>query len=81
MDRCNKIANRIVLRAGNCTCHVGDVRIYVNNIDFPYFSIAYNNVEVYSMNDKIYQAEIRKPRGIILFNLYLWLREINKIVK
>jgi len=81
MDGCNKIANQIVVRVGNCTCSVEDVKVYVSTDGYPYFSIAYNNVEVYSINNKIYKVEIREPHGIVLFNIYLWLREIDRIVK
>jgi len=76
MKKCNKIANDIVRRGGEDT-YIG-IRIYKGGGPSNYFSITHGGATVYSIYNKIYKVEICNPRGIVHFNLRLWLMEIDR---
>ena len=46
-----------------------------------YFSLENNGIKVYIIRGEIERIEIKNPRGIILFNLRLWLLNIDRITK
>lgn len=86
---CYKIARRIMdrIRCGDekyrtqSSAIYHDVWYYDDSAKGEYFSISYHGVIARIMNGKLYKIEIEHPRGLVIFNLYLWLLETYKIVK
>ena len=85
---CYKIARRIMRRirerVGYHKVGHGTYRrvIYYDNPDgFEYFTLSYDGVAVKAMKGNLYMLEISDPRGIVLFNLRLWLLKLDRMTK
>jgi len=57
------------------------VRYYNDSRGSEYFCLKHGGVEILVFRGNITKIEIKNPRGIILFNLRLWLLETYKLVK
>lgn len=85
---CYEIARRIMDKVrkmpqymkGHSTSFRG-ISYYDSMDSLEYFTIHYSGIRALVMKGEIYKLEISDPRGIVLFNLRLWLLEIDRMTK
>jgi len=46
-----------------------------------FFTLKYDGAEIFVARGEIYKIELPSPRGIVQFNLRLWLLKLHRIVK
>ncbi len=86
---CYKIARRIMDRIRKQMCYDAQTtKIYhkVEYCDLPtpsheFFTLAYDGTMIYVSCGKIYKLELKDPRGIIHFSLYLWLKQLDRMTR
>jgi len=54
------------------------ITYYDNSDDYTYFTLRYSGISVNVSGDAMIKLEIENPRGIVYFDLYLWLMEIKR---
>ena len=85
---CYEIAKRIMRRLrlqsdyryAKCITH-SKLEYYDDSINIEYFRLEVDDVKVYVIDGKIDHVRIKNPGGIILFNLRLWLLNVDRITK
>ncbi len=85
---CYEIAKGIMSRIRTSGHHVLHthrrflgVEYYDASDDHEYFCLKDEDVELQVTYSEIVSVTIRKPRGIVHFNLRLWLKHLDRITK
>lgn len=85
---CYKIARRIMDRIRQSSGYGRDTNLTYHSVTYydsprshEFFCLNYKGVDVYISCGRMLKVEIRHPRGIVLFNIRLWLLEIDRMTK
>lgn len=86
---CYKIARRIMDRIRSASVNYCSeehityqgVLYYDSSVGYEYFILRYDGVAIYILRGKLYRVEIDNPRGLICFNIRLWLLKLDRMTK